>query len=141
MMSVDKLTALNIAEHQLMAALRMWKARDYLCAITLAGVAEEILGKRLRRVGIEPSFDNMKAAVLKIAGQSESEDPYLEKDVALLINKTKNQLKHYSGDEVLEIDLRKDAEEILDRAIANYQMLNSQIPPEMINYWSGVNET
>lgn len=48
-MSGLSLSAVQIAEHQLLSALRMWSEQDYTSAITLAGAAEEILGKRLRQ--------------------------------------------------------------------------------------------
>ena len=50
-MTVSSLTAEGIAEHQLLAALRLWRESAYLSALTLAGAAEEILGKRLRQLG------------------------------------------------------------------------------------------
>lgn len=51
------LTAKEIAEHQLITALMLWHDEDYLSALTLAGAAEEILGKRLRVLGLTPFFD------------------------------------------------------------------------------------
>lgn len=134
-MTTEKLSAEEIAEKQLIAALQMWKEEKLVPAITLAGAAEEILGKRLRKLGVEPSFDNMKSAVMKIARVLGETDSKLEKDVAYLINSTKNELKHYSGDEALDFDLREDAEEILDRAIANYTMLTNSTLPEFLDFW------
>jgi hypothetical protein len=135
-MTTEKLSAESIAEQQLIAALQMWKQRNWVPSITLAGAAEEILGKRLRRIGMEPSFDNMLSAVIKIAKGLGETDSRLEKDVAYLINSTKNELKHYSGDEDLEFNLREDAAEILDRAIANFTMLTNSTLPEFLEYWA-----
>ncbi len=137
-MATDQLTALEIAECQLLAALKMWEVEDYVCAITLAGAAEEILGKRLRKIGIEPSFDNIKEAIVLLA---EDADSSFEKEVGQLLNQTRNELKHYAGDETLDFDLRRDAEEILERAVTNYQMLTGHALAEMIEFWGSVNET
>jgi hypothetical protein len=136
----NSLTAEQIAESQLHAALRMWRERDFVSCITLAGAAEEILGKRLRRLGQEPSFDNMKAAVVKIAEKLGETDPNIDRDIAQLMNQTKNELKHYAGDDHLEFDLRADAEEMLERAIANYTMLTNNTLPEMLHFWADVDE-
>lgn len=131
-----QLSAKKIAETQLHAALRLWEERDYVSCITLAGAAEEILGKRLRKLGLEPSFDNIKKAVVQIASQTGKVTPELEKEIATLILQTRNELKHYAGDDELEFDLRADAHEMLERAIANYQMLTGLVLPEMLRFWA-----
>lgn len=135
------LDAESIAERQLLAALQLAAAENWIPAITLAGAAEEILGKRLRKLGRPPSFDSMKAAVLEIAKQVGGDEPGLEKDIADLINLTKNELKHYSGDELIEFDLEQDGVEILERAIANYEMLTGTVLPEMLQFWAKQSET
>jgi hypothetical protein len=53
MSSRQRLTAFEIAEHQLLSALQLWSTSDYISCITLAGAAEEILGKRMRVLGLE----------------------------------------------------------------------------------------
>lgn len=137
-MSKVALSADAIAEHQLLSAIRRWKEKDYISAITLAGAAEEILGKRLRKIGKEASFDNVKAAVLSLA-KSLGEDAHkLDSTIADLINQTKNELKHYSGDDELEFDLKEDAIELIDRAIANYTMLTGNALDEMVDFWGDV---
>ena len=140
-MSIVQLDAESIAEQQLLAAIKLAAAGNWVPAITLAGAAEEILGKRLRKLGRPPSFDTMKAAVLEIATQAGGNESSLERDISYLINLTKNELKHYSGDEVLEFDLEKDGAEILERAIANYEMLTGTVRPEMLQFWSEQSET
>jgi hypothetical protein len=136
--SSESLSAEEIAERQLLSAFARWHEKDYVAAITLAGAAEEILGKRLRRLGREPSFDNFRNAVMAIANNLGEVDPKLESTVSSLINQTKNELKHYAGDECLEFDLKADAQELLERAIANYTMLTGAALPEMIEFWGSV---
>jgi iron-sulfur cluster repair protein YtfE (RIC family) len=140
-MSIVKLTAEDIAEQQLITALRLWQNKEYVSAITLAGAAEEILGKRLRKLGKEPSFDNLRDAIVRIAKIHGDEDPKTEKLVAELLNITRNELKHYAGDEALEFDLREDSVELLERAITNYMLLTGIIHEEMIQFWSEIDNT
>lgn len=140
-MSTVKLTAEQIAEQQLTASIRLFQKGQYVCAITLAGAAEEILGKRLRKLGAEPSFDNLKDSIVRIAKLHGDNDPKTEKLVAELLNSTRNELKHYAGDEALEFDLREDAIELLERAISNYMLLTGVILDEMAQFWSEVDNT
>lgn len=64
-----------------------------------------------------------------------------EKIVADLLNQTKNELKHYSGEDHLEFDLLEDSIELLERAITNYQMLTGVIHNEMISFWAAIDAT
>lgn len=134
-MNITAFSAETIAEHQLLAAIRLWRDEDYLSSLTLAGAAEEILGKRLRKLGREPSFDQMKKLIVALAQQEGETDPKLEKVVGDMLNDTRNALKHYSGDEMLEIDMRADCLEILERAIANYQALTGTLPADALDVW------
>jgi hypothetical protein len=135
------LLAEEIAERQLLAAIRLWHEGDYVSAITLAGAAEEILGKRLRKKGKEPSFDNIKSSIMALSQTLGDENQKTEKVVADLLNQTKNELKHYSGDDHLEFDLLEDSIELLERAITNYQMLTGVIHNEMISFWAAIDVT
>jgi hypothetical protein len=135
------LLAEEIAERQLLAAIRLWHEGDYVSAITLAGAAEEILGKRLRKKGKEPSFDNIKSAIMALSQTLGDENQKTEKIVADLLNQTKNELKHYSGDDHLEFDLLEESIELLERAITNYQMLTGVIHNEMISFWAAIDCT
>jgi hypothetical protein len=136
MTSRQRLSASEIAESQLLSALQMWHAGDYISCITLAGAAEEILGKRMRKLRLEPSFDNMKEAIVRLARHFGETSSGVDKTVADLMNQTRNELKHYAGDEALEFDLRADAEEMLERAIANYTSLTGKFPEEVLKFWS-----
>lgn len=122
-------------------AIQLWHAKQYVSAITLAGAAEEILGKRLRRCGMEPSFDNIKASIIQISRLLGDEDLKSEKTVADLLNQTKNELKHYAGDETLSFNLIEDSVELLERAIANYQMLTGTVTDSMISFWGEIDGT
>ncbi len=135
-MATLRLTATEIAELQLMTALQMWHDGDFICCITLAGAAEEILGKRMRKLGLEPSFDNIKETIVKFARHFGEKDANIDKVVAELLNQTRNELKHYAGDELLEFDIKADAEEMLERAVSNYTRLTGKLPEEILHFWS-----
>ncbi len=140
-MSTSILTAEEIAEHQLITALRLWHDDDYLSALTLAGAAEEILGKRLRILGRTPSFDQIKNEIIALAKQHGDSDPKTEKLVADLLNQTRNELKHYAGDDSLSFDLRSDTAEMMERAIANYYLLTGTMLEEAVHFWADVSST
>ena len=135
------LSAQEIAEEQLLTAINLWGDENYLSALTLAGAAEEILGKRLRRIGINSSFDLIKQDILSAAKKLGDDDVNTEKLISGLLNQTRNELKHYAGDESLSFDLRSDSTELIERAIANYCMLVEIVPEEFFSFWSKSNDT
>lgn len=140
-MGISVLSAHDIAEHQLLTALKLWREGDYLSALTLAGAAEEILGKRLKKLGRESSFEQIKKEIVGLARDQGETDVKTEKLVADLLNQSRNELKHYSGDEVLSFELRQDAAEMLERALANYYMLTDLVLEEAISFWGDISDT
>lgn len=139
-MNITALSAEEIARHQLLTAIKLWQEGDHLSALTLAGAAEEILGKRLRKIGHEPSFDQMKKIIVALAAQEGDADPKLESVVGDMLNKTRNTLKHYAGDESLSFDLRADCREMLERAIANYHALTGLFLEEALHIWGAAGD-
>jgi len=81
-MPSETLSAIEIAEHQLLAALKLWRDGDYLSALTLAGAAEEILGKRLRKIGRAYSFEQIRNTIVDLARDYGYTDSKAEKLVA-----------------------------------------------------------
>jgi hypothetical protein len=139
--SLSTLSAEDIAEHQLLAAIRLWREEDYLSSLSLAGAAEEILGKRLRKLGREPSFNQLRDLILALA-QSEGETaPDLEKTIGDMLNSTRNELEHYGGGDSLTFDLRSDCLEMLERAIANYHALTGTFLAEAMYVWGSERDT
>ncbi|MCZ4311884.1 hypothetical protein O4H66_00565 [Comamonadaceae bacterium G21597-S1] len=135
-MEIATFTAEHIAQHQLLSAIQLWHSADYLSALTLAGAADEILGKRLRKLGLESSFDQLKSLVVTLARSAGETDPNIDKLVGELLNDTRNALKHYAGDEAIEIDIRDDCTEMLERAISNYHQLTGAMLDEAISFWA-----
>ncbi|MDO9504126.1 MAG: hypothetical protein Q8M80_01275 [Hydrogenophaga sp.] len=135
-MGTSSLTAEDIALHQLLASMRLWHETDYLSALTLAGAAEEILGKRLKKCGMEPSFVRWRNLIVTLAKSEGETDPNIEKLVGDMLNSTRNTLKHFAGDEVIEIDVRKDCTEMIERAVSNHHQLTGIVLDEALNFWA-----
>jgi hypothetical protein len=136
LMGIVSLTAEEIANQQLLASIRLWHEADYLSALTLAGAAEEIMGKRLRALGKEPSFDQWKNLIVSLAKSEGETDPKIDEVMGKMLNQTRNVLKHYAGDEAVEIDIREDCTEMIGRAIANYHQLTGTVMDEAFTFWT-----
>lgn len=119
------LTKLDAAKIQLEAAIELhFDKASYIPAITLAGAAEEILGKALPS-GQQTAKEELSQALLTeyqlTISEKELSDRYL--------NKTRNALKHFGDSKITEIDIEPETESLglLARALANYIMLG--LPP------------
>lgn len=88
-----KLMKLEVAVHQLDVAIRLFLEGDYLSSLTLAGAAEEILGRLSEKAGLP-------VAIKEIANFHRSDiDPAIpaskqDKTVADILNKARNAAKH-----------------------------------------------
>lgn len=125
------MTKFEIAYHQLNRAFILFaRDRDYICAITLAGAAEEILGclvrdaKNGRKAAIDEEIELVSAI---IRGQGSTP---VEKEVRQALTFARNALKHRNvGDRTdAEFDLQEEAETIIDRAIDNYEVFTGWWP-------------
>ncbi|MCK6406838.1 MAG: hypothetical protein L6Q60_12595 [Rhodocyclaceae bacterium] len=123
-------TKAEVAAHQLERALRLFlDESDYVCAITLAGACEEILGKLLEKSGKENalgSFVNLCVAV----GRSVHGEEWSPKVFVTMANEFRDGLKHYTDGQPISVP-REAAVEILDRALENYWQLTAQETPLM----------
>ncbi len=120
----DVLSKLELAERQLEGALRLFlNDRDYVCAITLAGASEEILGKLLEREGRKHSLDELLEMFV-----SASRNFGVEVDAKAfrkLANYFRDGLKHIADGAPMVIS-REPAENILIRAVDNYWALTGK---------------
>lgn len=124
------LTKLEVAEYQLERALRLFlDESDYVCAITLAGASEEILGKLLEKEGKEHALENIINSCMA-AGKAIYNEIWQPKKFAGMANYFRNGLKHYTDGKPITIP-REAAIEILDRAIDNFWALTSRESPNM----------
>lgn len=128
--NIVTLTKLEVAEHQLERALRLFlDDKDYVCAITLAGAGEEILGKLLENDEKEHALGSfIKTCVA--AGKVIYNENWSDKTFAEMANSLRNDLKHYTDGNPVTIS-REATIEILDRAIENFRALTSRETPNM----------
>lgn len=124
------LTKTEVAAHQLERALRVFlDEADYVCAITLAGASEEILGKLLEKSGKEHSLGSFVNACVAIGKNVHGEEWSLKVFVTMA-NEFRDGLKHYTDGQPITVP-REAAVEILNRAIDNYWSLTQQETPFM----------
>lgn len=123
----------QIALAQLETALRLFaEGSDYYAVITLAGAADEILGKRLEsRGGVSAlaSLTRASVAIHQIVhGVPGSAQRYADR-----ANLARNALKHLraGGADAVDLDIHEEAVDMLDRAISNYWELTSSLTPAM----------
>ncbi len=126
----------SIAVAQLETALRLFEeGQDLFSVVTLAGAAEELLGKFITEFGGENSLESRKAAAVEIYRALFKEEAGA-KEFADRANRAKNALKHHDKGQphTVTLDLREEAVDILDRAITNYWRLEQSLSPTMMAF-------
>jgi hypothetical protein len=122
----ETLSNLEIAHRQIERAIVLFlDDKDYVSALTLAGAAEEILGKLLNKEGKEHWLDSISKGALRAMGfrKSELQTPEAlkgRKEISDIANRHKNMLKHYNSDGTITLLVDVAAAEMIDRAISNY---------------------
>lgn len=112
-------TKLEVALHQLERAISLFlNDSDYICAITLAGASEEILGKLLEVEGKVPALKSFVDTCVAVA-ESIYDEPFNPKSFVTLATSTRNDLKHITHGRPITV-LREAAIDIINRAIDNY---------------------
>jgi hypothetical protein len=88
-----QLTKLDVATHQLQVAILLFLSGDLICSLTLAGAAEEILGKLSERAGMPVAVDEITR---HHADDIDDVLPEAERRRVLLkiLNTGRNQVKH-----------------------------------------------
>lgn len=110
-----KLSKLEVATHQLSAAIELFlDKKDYLSSLTLAGAAEEILGKLLTVQGGISTLDFLKTFHFDQTDPSLSIDKR-NKIISDLANNARNAAKHLNDDQV--IVSQENALQMIMRAI------------------------
>jgi hypothetical protein len=120
---IPRYSKLEVAKLQLDRAVRLFlDEADYVCAVTPAGAAEEILGKLLERQRKKNALGSVVEACVAY-GREVHEEEWAAKDFRDMANQIRNGLKHYSDGD--DIDVPRDAaEEMIDRAIENLLSLS-----------------
>jgi hypothetical protein len=123
-----KLSKLDAAQQQLDVAASLFSNRDSRLALhTLAGAAEEILGKLLERAEQENIFQQMKASAEQRFGRSVTSSELSE-----IVNKSRNSLKHANDPNEDSFEYEPDeAVVMLFRALVNYQLLTGGLTDPM----------
>lgn len=122
----ETLSNLEIAHRQIERAIVLFlDDRDYVSALTLAGAAEEILGKLLNKEGKEHWLDSISKGALRVLGfrKIELKTPEAlkaKKEIANIANRHKNTFKHYNSDGTVTLLVDVAAAKMIDRAISNY---------------------
>jgi len=122
----ETLSNLEIAHRQIERAIVLFlDDHDYVSALTLAGAAEEILGKLLNQEGKEHWLDSISKGALRALGfrKREFQSPEAlkaRKEIAHIANRHKNTFKHYNNDGTVTLLVDVAAAEMIDRAISNY---------------------
>ena len=121
-----RLTNLEIAEIQLNRALKLFlNEKDYISALTLAGAAEEILGKMIEKNGETNSFKEAIQQSNKLIEKFGGE-PVPENKAGPLFNYYRNRLKHYMDNEPIGFSADYFSAEIIIRAAKNYIKLTNK---------------
>ena len=123
----------DLALEQLETALRLYfECKEYASVITLAGAADEVFGKLLAASGEETSLESLIKAVNEIHKKIYGE-PTEAKFIARRANNARNNLKHWDiGDDVIiKLNLKTEAQDMLNRAIDNYWSLEQMLTPAM----------
>jgi len=125
-----------IALTQIDTALRIYReGQDYFSALTLAGAAEEILGKLLKAQGRSNALDDLTSGAILIYKHLFGEESGAD-EFAKRANRARNALKHLEagGFPTVSIDIREEAKDMLNRAIDNYWLLEESITPTMEHF-------
>lgn len=128
------LTKLEVAISQLRLSIGLFmEGREHISVITLAGAAEEILGKLADSAGSMPALNRRADEARQLHVALWRNDPG-EKVFKNLKNKTRNELKHLSFGAPLAIGLEKECIRMLDRAVENYRHLHKRAATFIVQY-------
>ena len=119
----QKLTKIDIAEQQLLHAIELFCSGERIVsAITLAGAAEEILGKLVVGTGqtnsIESEVRDQSELFESFFGHAENPKTFRDQE-----NNARNELKHFCAGNDVQLDLEQEAVNLIERAINNFKML------------------
>lgn len=121
-MDIVKLTKFEVAKIQLVKAIELFCSQEPLPAITLAGAAEEILRKLVKKGGgtnaLEEEIKDQCELYQTVFGCSGE-----PREFATLMNNSRNELKHLMSGNQLEFNLEEEAVNLIQRAIDNFQKL------------------
>lgn len=130
MQQVQKLT---MAVEQLEDALAAYFSGRFHSAIVLAGAAEQLFAGYVLKHDMKPAWSQMRSVITKIANGITQRDTgavgtTTEDDIGDLMNRAYNHSKHAGRkDHLVEMNPRFEAQELIDRAISNYDALFARL--------------
>lgn len=108
---------------QLSEAVNNFYNKNYICAITLAGAAEEIFGKMSEKKGASNAFGTEKFLF----------ESFGAVDYGIGRNRVRNELKHLTDNEkVTYQDLKMYAVQLISAAIINFKLTSKKLPRKRI---------
>lgn len=134
-----KVNKIEIAHQQLEMAINLYmEKKEYICAIALAGAAEEIFADLVKHRGGENHLSFAKRVKEKQTGNEVT-----IKTLREIGNKVRNALKHADRDPdaIIEFDEVMEAKAILCCALANYSKIDFEKAwPMMERFWHYLSE-
>lgn len=119
----------QIAQVQIDCAIRLFYERDYICALTLAGAAEDVLGGLIKsNEGLHVRDDLNKIIREKYPDLS-------DKLIGDTLNRSRNMFKHFIDDDA-ELNFKPFDDSLLMilRAMSNYCKVRNAMTETMINF-------
>ena len=140
--SMKKLNSRDIALEQLETALRLYKeSQEYVAVITLAGAAEEILGKACREAGIKTALEDLQHGFylirkIRFGNTADDEKQKSDKYLADRANFARNKVKHVNPvlEPVVEFNPKEEAHDMLSRALDNWWALGLPYSKAMLDF-------
>jgi len=128
------LTKIEVAVSQLRLSIALFmEEREHISVITLAGAAEEILGKMAAAASLTPALNRRAEGARQLHVALWGDDPG-DKVFKDLKNKPRNELKHLSSGVALAIGLEQECIRMLDRAVENYRLLHKRAATFIVQY-------
>lgn len=123
----------EIAWLQLNRALNLFMdEEEYVTSLTLAGAAEEILGKLLRNSGQMSSAETWRDLIAAISVM-DGETPN-DKEIFTELNYARNSAKHVFEGQILQVT-REHAIDMLHRATSNWTKLTGDQPEKFCKFY------
>ena len=130
------LSKLEIAQIQLNRSIELFfNEKDYISAITLAGAAEEILGKLLKVEDkeIKNSLEEIIDITINNCEERLNEE-IKKKDIVSLANYYRDHCKHFKDGKDTFFSVDFEAAHLIDRASRNYFKLTGAETEEMVKF-------
>ena len=139
---MTEIKSTDLAIEQLETALRLFKeTEEYISVITLAGAAEEILGKACREQGIKNAIEEMQHSFyllrkIRFGDSATDEKKKSDKWLADRANHARNKAKHVNPvvEPLVKIDAKEEAKDLLQRALDNLWALGLPYSSSMLEF-------